>query len=235
MTSRGSGRILFFALTLLATLMFTALGLWQLQRRVWKLALITHVEQRLHAQPTAAPGPGDWSRVTREHDEYRRVVARGLFRNDAETLVRAVTERGPGYWVVTPFVTGAGTILVNRGFVPTERRERAARRAGEHSEVMTITGLLRLSEPDGGFLRRNDPRAELWYSRDIAAIARARDIGTVAPYFIDADANSHPGEWPLGGLTVVTFRNAHLVYALTWFALAGLSAWGAWLVVRSRR
>lgn len=101
MTSRGSGRVLFFALALLVALMFSALGWWQLQRRVRKLAMITQVEQRLHASPTVAPGPADWSRVTREHDEYRRVVARGLFRNDAETLVKAVTERGPGYWVVT--------------------------------------------------------------------------------------------------------------------------------------
>ena len=235
MTSRRSGRVLFVALALLVALMFTALGFWQLQRRVWKLALITHVEQRLHASPTVAPGPADWSQVTREHDEYRRVVARGLFRNDAETLVKAVTERGPGYWVVTPLVTGAGTILVNRGFVSTSRRERAARRAGKSSAVMTVTGLLRLSEPDGGFLRRNDPHAERWYSRDVAAIARARGIGTVAPYFIDADATPHPGGWPLGGLTVVTFRNAHMVYALTWFALAGMSVWGAWLVASRRR
>ena len=154
-----------------------------------------------------------------------RSLARGLFSHDTETLVKAVTGRGPGYWVVTPLVTDAGTILVNRGFVPNERRDRAAHSAGEISEVLTVTGLLRLSEPDGGFLRRNDPRAERWYSRDVAAIARARGIGTVAPYFIDADATAHPG-----GLTVVTFRNVHLVYALTWFALAGLSAWGAWLI-----
>ena len=235
MTSRGSGRVLFFALALLVALMFTALGWWQLERRVWKLAMITQVEQRLHASPTIAPGPADWSRVLREHDEYRRVVARGLFRNDAETLVKAVTERGPGYWVVTPLVTGAGTILVNRGFVPTELRERAARRGGEVSEVVTVTGLLRLSEPDGGFLRRNDPHGERWYSRDVAAIARARGLLSVAPYFIDADATAHRDGWPLGGLTVVTFRNAHLVYALTWFTLAGLSAWAAWLVASRRR
>nr|WP_272214236.1 SURF1 family cytochrome oxidase biogenesis protein [Marinicella sp. W31]MDC2878501.1 hypothetical protein [Marinicella sp. W31] len=28
------------------------------------------------------------------------------------------------------------------------------------------------------------------------------------------------GGYPIGGLTVVKFRNAHLSYALTWFAMA---------------
>ena len=235
MTSRGIGRVLFIALVLLATLMFIALGLWQLQRRVWKLALITNVEQRLHAQPTAAPGPGDWSRVTREHDEYRRVVAQGLFRNDAETLVQAVTERGSGFWVLTPLFTRTGPILINRGFVPNERRARATRSSGDVTSAVTVTGLLRITEPGGGFLRNNDSRADRWYSRDVAAIASARGIEDAAPYFIDADATRNRGGLPLGGFTVVTFRNAHLVYSLTWFALAGLSAWGAWLVARSRR
>ncbi|MBC7495877.1 MAG: SURF1 family protein, partial [Sphingomonadaceae bacterium] len=89
-------------------------------------------------------------------------------------------------------------------------------------------------EPGGGFLRNNDSRADRWYSRDVAAIASARGIEDAAPYFIDADATRNLGGLPLGGLTVVTFRNAHLVYSLTWFALAGLSAWGAWLVARRR-
>ncbi len=235
MSSRGANRVLPLALALIATLMFTALGVWQIERRAWKLALIARVEQRLHAAPMAAPGFADWSQVTREHDEYRRVVARGTFRNEAETLVQAVTERGPGYWVVTPLVTGVGPILINRGFVPTERRARVTRSRGNVAGAVTVTGLLRMTEPGGGFLRRNEPRADRWYSRDVRAIAQARGIKRVAPYFIDADATPNPGGWPLGGLTVVTFRNAHLVYALTWFALAGLSAWGAWLLARGRR
>ncbi len=37
-----------------------------------------------------------------------------------------------------------------------------------------MTGLLRLSEPKGAFLRSNDPKDDRWYSRDVAAIAAAR-------------------------------------------------------------
>ena len=57
-------------------------------------------------------------------------------------------------------------------------------------------------------------------------------VGEVAPVFIDAQAVPGAG-YPVGGLTVVAFRNAHLVYALTWFGLAGLSLAGAAIVWRS--
>jgi surfeit locus 1 family protein len=94
---------------------------------------------------------------------------------------------------------------------------------------------LRLPEPVGGFLRTNDPAANRWYSRDVEAIANARRLGPVAPFFIDADASPDPKAYPVGGLTVVRFSNNHLVYALTWFALAGLCAFAAGRVLLDRR
>ena len=54
-------------------------------------------------------------------------------------------------------------------------------------------------------------------------IASTRGLTDVAPYFVDAEASGVDG-WPRGGLTVVTFRNSHLVYALTWFTLAAMLA-----------
>ncbi|MGN6151858.1 MAG: SURF1 family cytochrome oxidase biogenesis protein, partial [Lysobacteraceae bacterium] len=68
--------------------------------------------------------------------------------------------------------------------------------------------------------------------------ARARGLpaAAVAPFFVDAEAGPRPGGWPRGGLTVVTFRDAHLGYALTWFGLALLTALaGARLLVSRRR
>ncbi|CAO4183141.1 SURF1 family protein [Methylorubrum aminovorans] len=208
---------------------FLALGTWQVERRVWKLDLIDRIEARIHAEPVPAPGPEDWAGLTAASAEYRRVRLTGRFAYDRATLVQAVTGRGAGFWVLVPLTTDRGfTVLVNRGFVPTEFRERAARAAGEADGEVTVTGLLRLTEPGGGFLRRNDPAADRWYSRDVAAIAAARGIdrkqAEVAPYFVDADAAANPGGLPVGGLTVVAFHNNHLVYALTWYALAGMSA-----------
>lgn len=167
---------------------------------------------------------------------YTRVSVDGVFLHDRETPVQAVTEAGPGWWVITPLRTGAGVVLVNRGFVPTELRAASRRPEGQLPGTVRVTGLLRATEPGGAYLRSNAPAAGRWYSRDVQAIARARGVAApVAPFFIDADAASNPGGYPVGGLTLVRFRNDHLVYALTWFALAALSFAGGVIVFRHKR
>lgn len=208
--------------------------MWQVQRRAWKLDLIARVDRRIHAQPQPAPGPADWAGLSRENAEYRRVRVLGTFLNDRQTLVQAVTDYGGGYWVMTPLATRWGTVLINRGFLPADLKSSQSRAHGNITGPVMVTGLLRMSEPGGAFLHHNAPADNRWYSRDVAAIARTRDLLRTAPYFIDADAAPEPDGWPKGGLTVVTFRNAHLQYAITWFALALLSAVGAYLVVRHR-
>ena len=216
----------------LAFLGFMALGSWQLERRTWKLALIERVEAQLQAAPVEATSPAAWSSIGRD-DEYRRVSVSGRYRHELETCTQAVTVRGPGCWVLTPLETVDGwTVLINRGFVDPAQRDPATRAGGQPDGVVAIDGLLRLSEPRGGFLRRNDPVQGRWYSRDVPAIAAAHGLPSerVAPYFIDA-GSSVPGG-PIGGLTVVRFHNSHLVYALTWYGLAALSLAGAWLVIR---
>lgn len=227
-------RAAFAAAALVAALGLAALGVWQIERRAWKHELVAAVDARLHAPPVAAPGPDRWNAVNAKKDAYRRVTASGTFRHDLETLIQAVTERGAGFWVVTPLETPGFTLLVNRGFVPRERREAKTRAAANVAGPVTVTGLLRITEPGGAFLRSNDPAADRWFSRDVAAIAKARGLGRTAPYFVDADAAANPGGYPVGGLTVVRFRDHHMVYALTWFALCALSLFFAWRLWRIR-
>ncbi|QUS36096.1 SURF1 family protein [Falsirhodobacter algicola] len=191
-----------------------ALGVWQVQRLHWKTDLIARVDARVHARPVAAPPPSEWAGINRTDDEYRRVEVTGTFRNADAVLTQAVTDLGAGFWVMTPLETADGTYLINRGFVPAETRDDYARPEGEQ----TVTGLLRITEPDGGFLRSNDPEGGRWFSRDVAAIAAAKDLGPVAPFFIDAEDAGQGA--PVGGLTVIAFRNHHLNYAITWFLLA---------------
>lgn len=221
------------ALALPAAAAFAALGTWQLDRRAWKLALIERVEQRVHQAPAPAPGPAEWPQVSAERDEYRRIVVAGRYEHERETLVQAATELGAGWWVLTPLRAADGSaVLVNRGFVPPERRERAQRAGADPQGIVEVVGLLRLSEPGGAFLRANDPTAGRWTSRDVAAIAHSQGLGErVAPYFVDAESGREPG--PVGGLTVIAFRNNHLVYALTWYVLAAMALAGAALAIRT--
>lgn len=231
-TPSSRSRVVLVAFLLVLVAVFIALGTWQMQRLFWKLDLIARVDARIHADPVPAPS----GTVDPVADEYRRVVATGLFDHGKSVLVQAVTDRGAGFWVMTPLRRDDGSaILVNRGFVPTDKRSPDARIASELAAgPVSVTGLLRLTEPGGGFLRSNDPPNDRWFSRDVEAIAAAKGVADVETYFIDADATPNPGGLPVGGLTVVTFRNSHLVYALTWYALAAMSAGAAYTAMRRR-
>jgi surfeit locus 1 family protein len=232
----GRRKVAILGLTAFFVAVFVALGVWQVERLSWKLDLISRVDRRVHAEPVTPPVKADWPQVNAANDEYRHVVTSGRFLNDKEALVYASTERGPGYWVLTPLQRDDGTtIFVNRGFVPLDRKNAATRAEGHLQGEVTVTGLLRLNEPRGTMLRSNVPSEDRWYSRDVEAMGKARGLDQVAPFFIDADSTANPGGLPVGGLTIVHFRNSHLSYALTWFALALMSVGGGYILIRAER
>jgi surfeit locus 1 family protein len=239
---RSVVRIILGIIGLFLIVLFAGLGTWQVQRLQWKLALIERIESRVNAKPAALPAASRWTSISKESDEYRHVRLAGHFLHEFSTPVQAVSELGAGFWLVTPLCTADGSIvLVNRGFISAAdaRGRYPARRAdgnpcaGLTGSPHSFTGLLRIAEPGGGFLRDNDPANNRWFSRDVAGIAAARGLSNVAPYFVDARRGQDPAgapDRPVGGLTVISFQNNHLVYAITWYALA-LMVLGAWWFV----
>lgn len=224
---------------------FIALGMWQVQRRSWKLDLIERTTERLYATPSAPPPAAQWPQITAPTHEYLAVRLQGEWLADKTLLTQATTELGAGFWVMTPLQQDDSTqVLVNRGFVPANQREQWQSQAinATAGGPVTIEGLLRISETGGGFLRRNAPEQQRWHSRDVGAMAQALQLPNAAPYFVDVgfptrqgatNTEQRPaaqGPWPRTGLTVVRFANSHLVYALTWFGLA-LMVVGATVVV----
>ena len=153
------------------------LGNWQVRRYHLKLKIAHDIATRVHAPPVDAPGPAQWPRVADGQLQYLHVTLHGRFIGD-QTLVRGSSSKGYGYWVMAPLRTGRGFIvLVNRGYVAPEPSglPDSAKIAPPTGEA-TLTGLLRLTEPRGGFLRHNQPEKNLWYSRDVAAIRSAITI-----------------------------------------------------------
>jgi surfeit locus 1 family protein len=214
------------------------LGFWQLERLLWKSALVVLVETRVHAAPGRIAAEPDWPRWTADDDEYRRVRLEGLFLHDKETLVHGNAPgdaRGNvtnGFFVLTPLrLAEGGSVLVNRGFVPPELADPARRPGSQPQGELAVTGLVRASQARGWFVPKDDPAKGQWYSRDAHAIAAALNLSRAAPFIVDADADPAV-PWPKGGLTVVRFPNNHFEYALTWFGLAatlvGVFAVFAW-------
>lgn len=218
-----SGAVFIFLLLTLAA--FITLGSWQVQRMGWKRDLIERVESRTKAEPASPPSYLQWqeSADSQAQYEYQRVTLTGHFLHDKEVQVYANSLLGPGYWVMTPLETTSDIIWVNRGFVPNDKRNPQTRPESLSSELVTVIGLLRLSEPNGMFVRDNVPAENRWYHRNLTDFSNAKQFDRTAPYFVDADATPNPGGWPRGGLTVINFRDNHLTYALTWFGLAILN------------
>lgn len=227
-----AGIALFFA--------FISLGTWQVQRRAWKLDLIERVNTRVHSQPVAVPAQPLWPQVQPDTHEYLAVQAHGHWLEGRSVLTQAVSELGAGFWLLTPLLQDDGTqLLVNRGFIPADQRKAFAERIAHASkapegEAVTVQGLLRFTEPKGGFMRDNAPQEDRWHSRDVQAIAQAKGLKNAAPFFVDQGLPTQATEagWPRQGLTVIQFTNTHAVYALTWYGLALMVVGAAWLVVR---
>jgi len=217
-----------------ATAGFIALGVWQLERLQWKRDLIARVDARVHATPAPLPASSSWAALDPADDEYRRVTATGRLLHTQEVAVYATTERGPGYWIMTPLVTGDGTVWVNRGYVDNAHRARESRARHDETQTVSVTGLLRLPEHHGVFLRANVPGENRWYTRAPDEFSAARDVdGATAPFFIDAQDRIDSGNWPVPGMTVVAFRDNHLSYAMTWFGMALLGLLATGFVLRS--
>lgn len=224
-----AARVALIVAAALASVGFLALAAWQVQRLGWKEDLIARVERQVHAEPVAPPASAA------KADEYRPLRLRGRF-EPREVLVQATTELGGGFWVIAPLRLSDGrAILVNRGFVPPERR--APEQHAAPTGPVELVGLLRLTETGGGPLRDNVPAEGRWYSRDVAGIAAQLGVlDQAAPYFVDESADpAQPLRYPRPGLTVIHFANNHAVYAATWLALAAMAAAAVAYLLREER
>lgn len=206
-----------FTIPALATML--ALGFWQLERLAWKTELIENFEARVAMEPADPPKSvenfDDW--------QYRRVTLSGRFLHDKEVHITGKSYKGSaGFHIITPFELDNGDrVLVNRGWVPSDRREQKERTFTLIEPPVTLVGLVRKPGVKGHFVPENEPHNNIWFTVQTEQMAEFVKAGTVANYYIDAlrDRAKNPG-LPYGASDVITVRNEHLQYALTWVLLA---------------
>ncbi len=218
-----------FALAAEAALL--GLGAWQVERLSWKTALIERIDVRSKAPPRPLPPSIVWPEYAAGDHEYERVSVRGTFESDREALIYrgsgAVTGglSQPGYWVMVPLRLADGArVLVNRGFIPLDRKDPSTRAGGAADANVEITGLVRAGEQRSYFTPPDNPSKGEWFTRDPLAIAAALKLERAAPFSIDEDARVAAAGQPAGAATVIDIPNNHLSYAVTWFGLAATLA-----------
>jgi surfeit locus 1 family protein len=212
---------------LLAFAVLVGLGTWQIQRKAWKEGLIASLTERLAAPPIALPSPATWPSLDPATDEYRRVTFSAEFDHAKEALVFAAPSAfrpdvsAPGYWLFTPARLADGSLLiVNRGFVPEGRQDPKSRPDGQISGAVEIIGAMRWPDGRNWFTPNDEPAHNLWFSRNPQAIAAAKGLGNVAPFYVEQETPVPPGGLPHPGKLVVSLPDNHLQYALTWYGLA---------------
>lgn len=201
-------RVLFLLIFgVLGTALLLALGAWQVQRLVWKRDLLAGIEARIAADPVPLPAAPD-----PEADRFLPVAVAGeILPGEIHVLV-SLKDAGPGYRVIAPFGVGDGRlILLDRGFVPQAQKD-AARALGPAE----VQGNLHWPQERDGFTPEPDRAANIWFARDVPAMAAA--LGT-EPVLLIARAPTDPGVTPLP-VDTAGIPNDHLNYAITWFSLA---------------
>ena len=230
-------RLLALLAGLVALAILLALGTWQVQRLAWKEGLIATIAQR----SSSAPQPLSAIEAVfadKGDVDYTPVEASGRFLNLAESHFFATWEGASGYFVYTPFLLDDGrAVLVNRGFVPFDRKEPSTRPQGQIEGRIDIVGMARnpLAEKPSSLVPDNDLAGNIFYWKDISAMAARSGLpagAQVLPFFIDLARTDVPGGLPIGGVTMIDLPNNHLQYAMTWYGLAAalVGVYAVWFI-----
>lgn len=210
------------AFTVPVLILCLGLGAWQVERREWKLGILERIAVNQANPPVTLDELLKGDPLVRE---YGKVRVAGTFLHDKEFHLAARSLKNKvGMQVVTPLRTADGRIvLFDRGWVPSEKKDPAARAAGQPSGQVELTGVLRRSQVQRQFAPDNAPDKNVWFHVDVPLMRKLAG-GTPDPkldtFFLEADATPNAGGLPIGGQTRLDIPNDHLQYAITWFALA---------------
>jgi surfeit locus 1 family protein len=201
------------------------LGTWQLERLQWKEGLIADRAARATAAPIDLPEAGSRLSPDRLADlDFRRAIATGRFLHDREMYLAARTMLGAvGHQVITPLQRADGSfVLLDRGWVPDDRRDPARRPDGQVEGVVTVEGTIRAPAARHWLQPDNEPARNLWFWNDLDAMAGHAGVPSerLVPVYLEAGPAPNPGGLPVGGQTKVNLPNDHLQYAITWYGLA---------------
>lgn len=204
-------------MTVGAVVLMFGLGIWQVERLVWKEKII-HTIELAKKKPPIEGLPQ--TREALEKLAFQRVQVQGEFQNNREFYLAPRYDGGAlGYHVLTPFKLIDGrTVLLNRGWVPNDKKDPATRKEGQIEGKISVITMVRTDRDRTWFTPGNQPEKNVWFAKDIKEMNAYAHLD-MAPYALDVLYDAPPGGLPKPFDGDLAPRNDHLGYAITWFSI----------------
>ena len=199
-------KFLFSVFIIFFILVFIALGVWQMIRLNWKNNLILEIENSLKKPPV------ELSQSNKEN--FLKIKTSGLINFEKQIYLYNLNESGtPGFEVINPIFIGQENYLINRGWIPFEKKDTPEINVFDQNNII---GTLRIQGRKNIFKPDNDLNKNYWFSLD------REDIFTFtgknfSKYIIYLDGNY---QFPRPKKITANISNNHKKYAMTWFSLA---------------
>ena len=210
-------KILFSIFVFFFISIFIALGSWQLVRLNWKNELLNKIDVSLKKEPVDL--------MTNVPEDYLKIKTSGVIDFDKQIYLYSLNEKGlPGFNVVNPITINNKNFLLNRGWIPFNKKNTKEINIFDHK---TILGTLKKQTKASRFKPVNDVKDNYWFTLDRNDVFKYTNKN-FSPFIIYLNNNL---ELPKPRIITVNIPNSHKKYAITWFSLA-LSIFLFYLYVR---
>jgi len=199
-------KFLFSVFIIFFILVFIGLGTWQIIRLNWKNNLILEIENSLKNPPVEL--------AQSNKENFLKIKTSGSIDFDKQIYLYNLNESGtPGFEVINPIVIGEENYLINRGWIPFEKKGTQEINVFDQKNII---GTLKLQGRKNIFKPDNDLDENYWFSLNREDILKFTGKN-FSKYIIYLDGKY---QLPRPKKITANISNNHQKYAITWFSLA---------------
>ena len=199
-------KFLFSVFIIFFIFVFIGLGTWQIIRLNWKNNLILEIENSLKNPPVEL--------AQSNKENFLKIKTSGSIDFDKQIYLYNLNESGtPGFEVINPIIIGDENYLINRGWIPFEKKGTQEINVFDQKNII---GTLKLQGRKNIFKPDNDLDENYWFSLNREDILKFTGKN-FSKYIIYLDGNY---QLPRPKKITANISNNHQKYAITWFSLA---------------
>ena len=199
-------KFLFSVFIIFFIFVFIGLGTWQVIRLNWKNNLILEIENSLKNPPVEL--------AQSKKENFLKIKTSGSIDFDKQIYLYNLNESGtPGFEVINPITIGDENFLINRGWIPFEKKGTQEINVFDQKNII---GTLKLQGRKNIFKPDNDLDENYWFSLNREDILKFTGKN-FSEYIIYLDGNY---QLPRPKKITANISNNHQKYAITWFSLA---------------